>query len=59
MKRELDVEGYLQNGGDLIVTDGIGIKNKVGHVTDTITCGVEYLTDISRYLPQLKIKITG
>lgn len=57
MKRELDVEGYLQNYSDLIMTDGI--KNKASYVTDTITCGVEYLTDISRYLPQLKIKITG
>ena len=57
MKRDLDVEGYLQNGGDLVVKDGI--KNKASYVTDTITCGVEYLTDISRYLPQLKIKITG
>jgi hypothetical protein len=57
MKRELEVEGYLQNYGDLIMTDGI--KNKASYVTDTITCGVEYLTDISRYLPQLKIKITG
>lgn len=57
MKRELDVEGYLQNYSDLIMKDGI--KNKVGYVTDTITCGVEYLTDISRYLQQLKIKITG
>lgn len=57
MKRELEVEGYLQNYSDLIMTDGI--KNKACYVTDTITCGVEYLTDISRYLPQLKIKITG
>lgn len=57
MKRELEVEGYLQNYSDLIMKDGI--KNKVGYVTDTITYGVEYLTDISRYLPQLKIKITG
>lgn len=57
MKRELEVEGYLQNGGDLVVKDSIA--NKVTSVTDTITCGVEYLTDISRYLPQLKIKITG
>lgn len=57
MKRELDVESYLQNYSDLIMTDGI--KNKASYVTDTITCGVEYLTDISRYLPQLKIKITG
>lgn len=57
MKRELEVEGYLQNYSDLIMTDGI--KNKASYVTDTITCGVEYLIDISRYLPQLKIKITG
>ena len=57
MKRELEAEGYLQNGGDLIVKDSIA--NKVTSVTDTITCGVEYLTDISRYIPQLKIKITG
>lgn len=57
MKRELEVEDYLQNYSDLIMTDGI--KNKASYVTDTITCGVEYLTDISRYLPQLKIKITG
>lgn len=57
MKRELEVEGYLQNYSDLIMTDCI--KNKASYVTDTITCGVEYLTDISRYLPQLKIKITG
>nr|DAN52073.1 MAG TPA: hypothetical protein [Caudoviricetes sp.] len=57
MKRELEVEGYLQNYSDLIMKDGI--KNKASYVTDTITCGVEYLTDISRYLPQLKIKITG
>lgn len=57
MKLELEVEGYLQNYSDLIMTDGI--KNKASYVTDTITCGVEYLTDISRYLPQLKIKITG
>lgn len=57
MKRELEVEGYLQNYSDIIMTDGI--KNKASYVTDTITCGVEYLTDISRYLPQLKIKITG
>ena len=57
MKQDLDVEGYLQNGGDLIVKDSIA--NKVTSVTDTITCGVEYLTDISRYIPQLKIKITG
>lgn len=57
MKRELEVEGYLQNYGDLIMKDGI--KNKASYVTDTITCGVEYLTDISRYLAQLKIKITG
>lgn len=57
MKRELDVEGYLQYCDDPIVKDSI--KNNVTMVTDTITCGVEYLTDISRYLPQLKIKITG
>lgn len=57
MKRDLDVEGYLQNSGDLIVNDSI--SNKITSVTDTITCGVEYLTDISRYLPPLKIKITG
>lgn len=57
MKRELEVEGYLQNYSDLIMTDGI--KNKASYVTDTITCGIEYITDISRYLPQLKIKITG
>ena len=57
MKRELEVEGYLQKYSDLIMKDGI--KNKASYVTDTITCGVEYLTDISRYLPQLKIKITG
>lgn len=57
MKQDLDVEGYLQNGCDLVVKDSI--VNKVTSVTDTITYGVEYLTDISRYLPQLKIKITG
>lgn len=57
MKRDLEVESYLQNGGDLIVKDSI--NNKITSVTDTITCGVEYLTDISRYIPQLKIKITG
>lgn len=57
MKRDLEVEGYLQNGGELIVKDSI--NNKITSVTDTITCGVEYLTDISRYIPQLKIKITG
>lgn len=58
MKQDLDVEGYLQNCDDPIIVKG-RICNTVTSVTDTITCGVEYLTDISRYLPQLKIKITG